>query len=76
MTNNSDDKYNEEIAFVVGADNLFQMHKWINIHGILSEFKVVILGRNEINIKKLIKDDVVLNKHTFSYLIWVIKIKC
>ena len=64
------DKYNEEIAFVVGADNLFQMHKWINIHGILSEFKVVILGRNEINIKKLIKDDVVLNKHLNSFIIF------
>jgi nicotinate-nucleotide adenylyltransferase len=64
------DKYNTEIAFVVGADNLFQMHKWINIHGILSEFKIVVLGRNDININKFIKEDVVLNKHLNSFIIY------
>ena len=64
------DKYNEEIAFVVGADNLFKMHKWINIHGILSEFKIIVLGRNSININKLIKDDIVLNKHLNSFIIY------
>lgn len=64
------DKYNTEIAFVVGADNLFQMHKWINIHGILSEFKIIVLGRNGINIKKLIKEDVILNKHLNSFIIY------
>jgi len=64
------DKYNEEIAFVVGADNLFKMHKWINIHGILSEFKVIVLGRNGINIKKFIKNDIVLNKHLNSFIIY------
>jgi len=44
------DKFNTEIAFVVGADNLLNMHKWINVHGILSEFKIIVLGRNGINI--------------------------
>lgn len=64
------DKYDTEIAFVVGADNLFKMHKWINIHGILSEFKIIVLGRNGININKLIKEDMVLNKHTNSFIIF------
>ena len=58
------------IAFVVGADNLFKMHKWINIHGILSEFKIIILGRSRININKLINEDVVLNKHLNSFIIY------
>ncbi len=64
------DKYNTDIAFVVGADNLLKMHKWINIHGILSEFKIIVLGRNGININRLIKDDIVLNKHINSFIIF------
>jgi nicotinate-nucleotide adenylyltransferase len=64
------DKYNTDIAFVVGADNLLKMHKWINIHGILSEFKIIVLGRNGININRLIKDDIVLNKHINSFIIY------
>lgn len=64
------DKYNEEIAFVVGADNLFHMHKWINIHGILSEFKIIVLGRNSIDIKKIIEEDIILNKHINSFIIF------
>ena len=64
------DKYNTEIAFVVGADNLLNMHRWINIHGILSEFKIIVLGRNSIDINKLIKEDIVLNKHLNSFIIY------
>ena len=64
------DKYDTKIAFVVGADNLLNMHKWINVHGILSEFKIIVLGRNGININKLIKEDIVLNKHINSFIIY------
>ena len=30
-----------DVGFVIGADNLIGMHLWINIEGILSEFKMV-----------------------------------
>ena len=63
-------KYNCEIAFVVGADNLFKMHRWINVNGILSEFKIIVLGRNNIDINKLIKSDIVLNKYFKSFIIY------
>ncbi len=63
-------EYKTKIAFVVGADNLINMNKWINVHGILSEFKIIVLGRNGIDINKLIKDDIVLNKHIKSFIIY------
>ncbi len=64
------DKFNTDIAFVVGADNLLKMYKWINIEGILSEFKIIVLGRNGIDINKIINEDIVLNKHSKSFIIY------
>ena len=64
------DKFDTEITFVVGADNLLMMREWININGILSEFKIIVLGRNNIDINKLIKEDKVLNKYYNSFIIY------
>ena len=47
------DKYEDDIAFVIGADNLELMDKWINIEGILSEFKIIVLGRDNIDINQM-----------------------
>ncbi|MCK5388710.1 MAG: nicotinate (nicotinamide) nucleotide adenylyltransferase [Candidatus Izimaplasma sp.] len=58
-----------EICFVVGADNLLNMHKWINIEGILSEFKIIVLGRNGINIEQALNTNPVLKKHYNSFII-------
>lgn len=64
------DKYNCEINFVVGADNLLNMNRWINIEGILSEFKIIVLGRNGIDIDKIINNDYILNKYKDSFIIF------
>ncbi|MGS0972882.1 MAG: nicotinate (nicotinamide) nucleotide adenylyltransferase [Candidatus Izemoplasmataceae bacterium] len=64
------DKKEDDLAFVVGADNLFKMHKWINIEGILSEFKVVVLGRNGLDIETLIHEREVLDKHRNSFIVF------
>jgi nicotinate-nucleotide adenylyltransferase len=64
------DKKEEDLYFVVGADNLIKMHKWINIEGILSEFKVVVLGRNDLNIDQLIREREILDKHRNSFLVF------
>ena len=63
------DSNNCEINFVIGADNLFNMHKWINIEGILSEFKIIVLGRNGINIEQALNTNPVLKKHYNSFII-------
>ncbi len=64
------DKKNSELSFVIGADNLLKMHKWINIEGILSEFKIIVLGRNKLNIEKIISENELLNKFKKSFLIY------
>lgn len=63
------DKEEEQIAFVIGADNLLNMESWINIEGILSEFKVVVLGRNGIDIMAEINRKEVLKKYADSFII-------
>jgi nicotinate-nucleotide adenylyltransferase len=56
------DAYQEEVAFVIGADNLVTMHRWINIRGLLAEFRVIVLGRSGINIVNLLERDPVLRE--------------
>ncbi len=64
------DKNNCELAFVIGADNLVKMDTWINIEGILSEFKIIVLGRNSIDIKSIINKNAILKKHQNSFIIF------
>ena len=58
-----------EISFVIGADNLYNMHKWINIEGILSEFKIIVLGRNKIDIETAIDSNQILKKHRNNFIV-------
>ncbi|MFK5883601.1 MAG: nicotinate (nicotinamide) nucleotide adenylyltransferase [Candidatus Izemoplasma sp.] len=64
------DSENCEISFVIGADNLFYLHKWLNIKSLLSEFKIIILKRNGINITKTIEEDIVLKEFKKSFIIF------
>ena len=64
------DGNNCEICFVVGADNLLNMHKWINIEGILSEFKIIILGRYGIDIETIFKHNPLLRKYRNRFIIY------
>jgi len=64
------DFYEEELAFVVGADNLIGMENWINIEGILSEFKIIVLGRNGIEPMKAIRKNKVLQRFESSFIIF------
>ncbi len=63
------DKEEEELAFIIGADNILDMETWINIEGILSEFKVIVLPRNNIDIYTKINEKDVLKKHRKSFII-------
>lgn len=58
-----------EIGFVVGADNLIGMEHWINIEGILSEFRIIVLARNGLDIDQLISGNKVLERHRSSFII-------
>ena len=58
-----------DVGFVIGADNLMGMHLWINIEGILSEFKIIVLSRYGIDIEKIIDANPILKKHKNSFII-------
>ncbi len=64
------DNYSEDVYFVVGADNIINMEKWINVEGILSEFKIIVLGRGDIDIKQFILANKVLQRHQNSFIIF------
>ncbi|AIO19312.1 putative nicotinate-nucleotide adenylyltransferase [Candidatus Izimaplasma bacterium HR1] len=64
------DFYEEELAFVVGADNLYGMEDWINIEGILSEFKIIVLGRDGIEPKIVINSNKLLKRFEHSFIIF------
>lgn len=63
------DGENCQLGFVIGADNLINMEDWINIEGILSEFTIIVLSRNGLDINKLIDDNPTLSKHKQSFII-------
>jgi nicotinate-nucleotide adenylyltransferase len=63
------DGENCELGFVIGADNLKGMDHWINIEGILSEFTIIVLGRNNLNIEQMIDENETLKKFKKSFVI-------
>jgi nicotinate-nucleotide adenylyltransferase len=64
------DRYQDDVYFVVGADNLIGMENWINIEGILSEFNIIVLGRDNIDPQKAIVRNSVLKRHLSSFIIF------
>lgn len=64
------DSENCDIGFIIGADNLLYLHKWLNIKSLLSEFKIIVLKRNDIDILDLIKNDPLLKEYLDSFIIF------
>lgn len=64
------DGYQEDVYFIIGADNLKDMDRWININGLLSDFKFIVLGRDGIDIRKSINDNEILSKFISHFIIF------
>lgn len=64
------DGMQDEVYFVVGADNLIGMEKWINIEGLLSDFKVIVLGRDTHNINELIRKNKTLSNFQDNFIVF------
>ncbi len=45
---------NDELFLIIAADNIITFHKWKNVDEILSNNKVIVLNRNNIDIKKYV----------------------
>lgn len=55
---------NEEIALLVGADKIHEIGRWKQSKRLMGEYKILSIGRDSIDINKLIKD-LNYNKDTF-----------
>lgn len=58
----------EIVAFIIGADNLPKLDTWINIKGLLSEFKFIVINRNHADIRQIIEDDPLLRNYHESFI--------
>jgi nicotinate-nucleotide adenylyltransferase len=64
------EKYpNEEIAFLIGADNLPKLHKWINAKSLLAEFKFIVVNRNQTDIAGTIAKDPFLTDFSRQFIV-------
>ena len=59
-----------ETAFVIGADNLKEMKSWKMAESLMSEFKIIVLNRNHVDIEAMIEQDPILKKHQHNFLIF------
>ena len=57
---------NEDIYFIIGADNLYKMPSWENLEK-LATYKYIIIKRNTLDCNKLINSNEILKKHKNNF---------
>lgn len=63
-----DDIYkDDEKYFIMGADNFVNILNWKNATELVSNYKFILLNRNEINLKETIKENETLNKNRLNF---------
>ncbi|MGL5821626.1 MAG: nicotinate (nicotinamide) nucleotide adenylyltransferase [Sarcina sp.] len=62
-------EYKQNLAFVMGTDNIKEFHTWYNPDILLEEFYFVVIQRSEDDVLKLIKDDELLCKYKDKFII-------
>lgn len=55
-----------DVYFVLGADNLVYLNKWINYQDLLKEFKFIILTRDDFDVESIIDNYYKLYKNNFE----------
>ncbi|MDD4184145.1 MAG: nicotinate (nicotinamide) nucleotide adenylyltransferase [Candidatus Izemoplasmatales bacterium] len=59
----------QEILFLIGADNLPKLHKWINAGSLLNDFRFIIVNRNQRDLLKEIENDPFLSQYKDQFII-------
>ncbi len=59
----------EEIAFVLGADNLRHLDHWINAEKLLNDFKFIVVNRNNEIVEEKLKSNPLLYKYKDHFII-------
>lgn len=58
----------KDLYFVMGADNLIQIKKWINYEDLLKEFNFIVLKRNDIDIESFLDKELKEFKNKFKFI--------
>jgi len=59
----------KEITFLIGADNLLKLHKWINAHSLLAEFRFIVVNRDNTDIEAVINGDPFLREFRNRFIL-------
>lgn len=63
------DEYPEyDIYFIMGTDNLKDLHTWVKPEKILNNYKIIVLDRGEDNIERIVKNDKLLKDNKKSLI--------
>lgn len=62
-------QYQNELAFVIGADNLLEIKNWYCYKELLSEFRLIVISRNNLDIEEYLKNDLELKELTQNAII-------
>jgi nicotinate-nucleotide adenylyltransferase len=60
---------NDEIAFIIGSDNLLKIKHWINAEALVTEFKFIVINRNRQDAKKIIETNPLLRANSDNFKI-------
>ena len=60
------EEFKREVYFLLGADNLLYLNKWINYEKIIEEFKLIVVKRDNIFIEKYILNNFEKQKNNFK----------
>lgn len=58
----------KQICFIIGTDNLKQLETWHKADELLKKYKVIVLKRNNDNVKEIIRESVFLSKYKASII--------
>jgi nicotinate-nucleotide adenylyltransferase len=59
----------DEIVFVIGADNLAKLHKWINANVLVAEFRFVVINRDRLDLDAVFAANPFLSQHRSSFIL-------
>ena len=59
--------YQDQLMFIVGADNVSQLHTWYEAESLVKEFGVLVISRDGIDVEELIQNDEWLSTNVSFY---------
>lgn len=63
---------NKKIWFLIGSDNLKEIHTWENAEELISKYKALVMEREKDKISEIIQKDELLNRHKDN----ILKLNC